>query len=74
MHFAILLTFISYYVSLRSLFCLFLSGRLRQVLLFKLSLHNNFLVCVFCSVLRWGSGPLDPDLIEHFDVILCADW
>lgn len=28
---------------------------------------------VSSRVLRWGNGPLDSDLFERFDVILCAD-
>jgi len=25
-------------------------------------------------MLRWGSGPLDEDLVGKFDIVLCADW
>ena len=56
-HSAILLTFIKllYHLTLISLFCLFLSGHLRQVLLFTLNLRvlGNFFVIfvVCCSIL-----------------------
>ena len=35
---------LSYHLSLRSLFCLFLSGRLRQVLLYLYLFQGNFFV------------------------------
>ena len=54
-------TSLSYHLSLRSLFCLFLSGRLRQVLLYMLNTSLSFWT-IFNSLNAFSSQKLYVDI------------
>ena len=62
---------LSYHLSLRSLFCLFLSGRLRQVLLYNVNQLADGLLFMVCSGTFLYRGNMDPAkiyLVSHQEI------